>query len=249
MFELARAAGSDGGEARGVRDGGGENEVVAFAGAVAEAGGREHGARAEVRHLAGEFDGIGTGGGSAAVDVDFALRGERGIGVGVDGNDDAPAAEFADGLGDEVGVAEGGGGNGNLGGAGFEGGFDVGDGTNASADGHGNFHGGGDAGENVEERAAVFDGGVDVEEAELVGPGGLVGGGAGDGVAGIDDVDEMDALDDAAFADVEAGHDGNGLGGDVGGAHGCPFFENGGEDSMGRERGKAGKGEWDAWDE
>ena len=47
----------------------------------------------------------------------------------------------------------------------------------------------------------------DVEEAELVGPRLVIGGSGLDGVAGIPEIDEVDALDDAALFHVEAGYD------------------------------------------
>ena len=47
----------------------------------------------------------------------------------------------------------------------------------------------------------------DVEEAQFVGAGGIVGHPRLDGVAGIAQVEELDALDDAAVFDVEAGND------------------------------------------
>ena len=47
----------------------------------------------------------------------------------------------------------------------------------------------------------------DVEEDELVGALGVVAGGELDRVAGVAEVDEVGALDDAAAIDVEAGDD------------------------------------------
>ena len=55
--------------------------------------------------------------------------------------------------------------------------------------------------------AAVLVARGDVEEAQFVGAGLVVGDGAFDGVAGVAQVDEIDALDDAAVLDVEAGDD------------------------------------------
>ena len=51
--------------------------------------------------------------------------------------------------------------------------------------------------------------GADIEEAELVGPGGVIGARLLDRIAGIAQIDEIDALDDAALGDVEAGDDAN----------------------------------------
>ncbi len=49
--------------------------------------------------------------------------------------------------------------------------------------------------------------GGDVEEAEFVGTGGIIGPRARHRIAGIDEIDEIDALDDTAVLDVEAGND------------------------------------------
>jgi hypothetical protein len=65
----------------------------------------------------------------------------------------------------------------------------------------------GGARHDVKKRVAVFDAGRDVEEAELVGPFPVVETGRLDRVAGIDQVDEIDALDHPAVLDVEAGDD------------------------------------------
>ena len=65
----------------------------------------------------------------------------------------------------------------------------------------------GGAGDDVEDRLAVFGRGGDVEEAELVGAGRVIGLGRLDRIAGVDQVDEVDALDDAAVLDVETGDD------------------------------------------
>ena len=52
-------------------------------------------------------------------------------------------------------------------------------------------------------------GGGDVEEAEFVGAGGVIGDRRFDGIAGVAQVDEIDALDHAAVLDVEAGDHAN----------------------------------------
>ena len=73
--------------------------------------------------------------------------------------------------------------------------------------------------DHVEDRAALLVARGDVEEAELVCPRLVVSGGGLDRIAGVAEVDEVDALDDAAVFHVEAGddadlqHDANGLSG------------------------------------
>ena len=51
---------------------------------------------------------------------------------------------------------------------------------------------------HVEHGAAVFVGGGDVEKAKLVGAGGVIGNRRFHGIAGVAQIDEVDALDDAA---------------------------------------------------
>jgi hypothetical protein len=65
----------------------------------------------------------------------------------------------------------------------------------------------GRARDDIEDRLAIVGGGSDVEEAELVGTRGIIGRRRLDRVAGIDEVDEIDALDDAAVLHVQAGDD------------------------------------------
>ena len=48
-------------------------------------------------------------------------------------------------------------------------------------------------------------GGGDVEKAQLIGAGGVIGDRRFDGIAGVAQIDEVDALDDAAVLDVETG--------------------------------------------
>ena len=60
---------------------------------------------------------------------------------------------------------------------------------------------------HVEDGAALLVAGGDVEEAELVGAGLVIGRGGLDRIAGVAQIDEIDALDDAAFFHVEAGDD------------------------------------------
>ena len=67
--------------------------------------------------------------------------------------------------------------------------------------------GGGRATHHVEQDAAVLVARGDVEEAELVGARRVIGQRAFDRIAGIAQALEIDALDDAAVLDVEAGDD------------------------------------------
>ena len=74
-----------------------------------------------------------------------------------------------------------------------------------------------------EDGVAVLVAGRDVEEAQLVGAGLIVGRGRLDGIAGVLEVDEVDALDDAPVLDVEAGDEADLEHGQAGvGASGMP---------------------------
>ena len=84
---------------------------------------------------------------------------------------------------------------------------DILDRAHAAADGERHEAGLGGAPHHVEHDAAVLVARGDVEEGELVGAGFVIGDGRGDRIAGIAQVDEIDALDDAAVFDVEAGND------------------------------------------
>ncbi len=60
---------------------------------------------------------------------------------------------------------------------------------------------------HVEHDAAVLVACGDVEKCQLVGAGLVIGNGRGDRIAGVAQIDEIDAFDDAAVFDVEAGDD------------------------------------------
>ena len=64
--------------------------------------------------------------------------------------------------------------------------------------------------DDIEQCAAVFVAGGDVEEAEFVGACRIIGGGGLHRIAGITQRDEVDALDHAAIGDIEAGDDADG---------------------------------------
>ena len=61
--------------------------------------------------------------------------------------------------------------------------------------------------DDVEQDPAILMARGNVEEAEFVRPGPVVGDGALDRIAGVPQIDEIDALDDPAVLDVEAGND------------------------------------------
>ena len=127
--------------------------------------------------------------------------------LGVDGDDDALRAEFLGRFAHEFAARDGGRVDRDLVGARLQQLADILDRAHAAADRHRHEAALRRALDDVEDRVAVLVAGRDVEEAELVGAGRIVGGGGLDGIAGIAQADEVDALDDAAVLDVEAGND------------------------------------------
>jgi hypothetical protein len=107
----------------------------------------------------------------------------------------------------ERGVGEGGGVDADFVGSGFEDGCGIGCGANASADGEGDEEGLRGAADGFEERGAALVRGGDVKEDNFVCA--LLGVAVGEcgWVSGVDEVEELDAFDDAAVANVEAGYD------------------------------------------
>src|SRR6202011_5457067 len=79
--------------------------------------------------------------------------------------------------------------------------------AHAAADRERHEAGLGGAPHDVEDDAAVLVARRNVEEAQLVGPGGVVGDRRLDRIAGVAQVDEADALDHAAVLHVETGDD------------------------------------------
>ena len=79
--------------------------------------------------------------------------------------------------------------------------------VHAAADGERNEHLVGDALDHFVEQRALLDARADVEERELVGALLVVAARDFDRIAGIAQVDEVHALDDAPVGDVEAGDD------------------------------------------
>ena len=112
-------------------------------------------------------------------------------------------ADFAD----ELGPSDGGGVDADLVGTGIEDGGGVFGGADAAADGEGNEEHVGGALDGVEQRAAALVRGGDVEQDDLVGAAARVAMRELGGVAGVDDVEELDAFDDASGAHVKTGDD------------------------------------------
>ena len=131
-----------------------------------------------------------------AVGEDFPAS--LGCALGVNGDDDALRAEFFRRFANEAGIGHGGGIDRDLVGAGEQQIADVVQRAHAAA--HSQRHEAGfrRALHDVEQNAAVFMACGDVEKAEFVGAGGVIGDGAFDRIAGVAQIDEIDAFDDAS---------------------------------------------------
>ena len=125
-----------------------------------------------------------------------------------DAGDPVQASMAYDAAGaDELAVGDGGRVDRRLVGAGEQQLTDVIERSHAAADRQGHEADLGGAADDVDDRAAVLVARRDVEEAQFVGPRLVVGDGALNWIAGVAQVDELDALDDAAVLDVEARND------------------------------------------
>jgi len=127
--------------------------------------------------------------------------------AGVDGGDDALCAVACGRLFDERRIVHTRGIDAHLVGAGIEQRADVVDVAHASSDRQGNEHLVGHGTDHLVEQPAGLHACPDIEEGELIGALAVVAAGDFDRVAGIAQVDEIDAFDDAALGNVEAGND------------------------------------------
>src|SRR5690606_3168892 len=158
-------------------------------------------AGAALDRLDGEFYRVDAGGGAAAMGEDLpgrtvgAARGLRLAAPRVDGDDDALVAELVGSAGHEIGIVHRGGIDGHLVGAAEEGRPALPAGAHAGADGNGREALLGRPRGDVEDRLAIVRAGGDVEEAQLVRPRRVIGAGRLDRIAGIDEIDELHALD------------------------------------------------------
>jgi len=205
VIEVACAAAGDDGDGDGFADGAGEGDVVTGLGAVGVHAGEEDFTGAAAADFGGPFDGVEFGGVASAVGVNGP--GAVGVAFGVDGDDEALAAEGFGGFVDDVGGLHCGGVDADFVGAGEEHFAHVSDGADAAADGEGHEAGGGGAGDDVDHGFALFVGGGDVEEDEFVCALGVVDFGALHGITGVAEFEELGAFDDTAFFDVETGDD------------------------------------------
>ena len=191
-----------------VGDGARQGDVITGLGAVAIHGGQQDFAGAEIDHAPGELHRVDAGRPPPAMGEDLpailALDGDL---LGIDRHDDALVAEFFRRRAHEIRIGDRGRVDRDLVGAGQKQLADVAERAHAAADRQRHEALLGRAGNHVEDRLSVFGGGGDVEEAELVRTGGVIGLSRLDRIAGVDQVHEIDALDDAAVLDVQTGDD------------------------------------------
>ena len=160
--------------------------------------------------LARPLDDAAAGGLAAALHEHLRIAhriGGLGIAARVDGDDDGLRAEAAaDGV-DERWIGERGGVDAHLVRAGFEDLLGIACGANAAAHAEGDEQLARSAADGVEQRLAAFVRRGDVEQHDFVGAFAGVARGLRSGIAGVDEVDELHAFDDAAGVHVEAGDD------------------------------------------
>jgi hypothetical protein len=136
--------------------------------------------------------------------------GARGAAAGVQGDDEHLGAEPVRDLRHQCRPGDGGGVDADLVGPGAQQPVDVGDAADATAHGERDEDLLGGARHDVVGGVAAVGRGGDVEEGELVRALGVVAAGQLDGVPGVAQVGEVDALDDPAGLDVQAGDDADG---------------------------------------
>src|SRR5690606_16769030 len=222
----ADAAGGDDRDADRVAHRAGEAEVEAVARAVAIDAGEENFARARRFHALRPFDRIEAGGLAPAVGEHLPAFAGRSL-LGVDGDDDALAADHARGLLHERRVLHRGGVDGHLVGAGIEEAPHVSHLAHAAAHRERDEDARGDGLDDAEQDVALVGARRDVEEGDLVGPLLVVARGDLDRVARVAQADEVHALHHPPGGDVEAGNDALGeRHGEVSGAGRAqaPFF-------------------------
>ncbi len=150
---------------------------------------------------------------AAAMGEDLEARRRAGVAalathaLRVDGDDDALGAEFLRRRAHEIAVLHRRGVDRDLVGAGLEQLAHIVELAHAAAHGERHEAALGRAPDDVEDGVAVLVARGDVEEAELVGARLVIGGGGLHRIAGVTQVDEFDALDDAAVFHVKAGDD------------------------------------------
>src|SRR5262245_58088245 len=206
VIERAHAAARDHRHGHGVGDGAGEFEIETFSRAVAIHGGEQDLARAERRHLARIAERFDAGRLAPAMAENFEARlpALAGHALRVDGDDYALRAELLGNRAHQASVLHRRRVDGDLVGAGFEQCAHVLDRAYPAADRERHEAALGGAAYDVENGAALLVACRDVEEAKFVRARLVVSRGRLHRVAGVAQIDELDAFDDAPLFHVEA---------------------------------------------
>ncbi len=182
-----------------------QRQIVADLRSIAIHRGEQDFARAEADQFFCVLDRIDAGALSAAMGEDFEFVWRHLLGV--DGGHDALAAEFFRSLADEFRAAHGFGVDAHLVGAREQEAANIIERAHAAAHGERHetdFRG---AAHHIEQDAALFMRGGDIEEAEFIGARRIIEHRLFDGIARIAQVDEVHALDDAAILHIQTGND------------------------------------------
>src|SRR5258706_2819684 len=203
ILDIADAARRDHRNFHRVGHGTGEFQVIARLHAIAVHGGQQDLARAETHQLARMFHRIDAGGFAAAMGENlvvtlFAL-------LGVDGGDNTLAAEFLRRHFDKFRTADGGGIDRDLVGPRQQQGANVFQRAHPAAHRQRHETDFRCAMDHLQQSAAIFMRGGDVEKTKLVGSGLVINDGLLHRIAGIAQTFEIHALDHAAVLDVQAG--------------------------------------------
>lgn len=208
VLQGSHATRRDHGNTHGIGDGARESEVVASPCAVTIHARQQNLSCAEVHDTFGPRDRVEPRIGASPMGEHVpAWRIVCPGTLGIDGDDDRLRAPTGGCAFDESGIADGGCIDGDLVGTCIEQRFDVTFAFHATTDGEGSEDTVCRCTHHVEQRAASFVGGRDVEERDLVSASGVVALGHLDGVPRITQRDELHAFDDAPVFDIEAGND------------------------------------------
>ena len=210
VFEFAGAAAGDDRDVDGFADAACDFEIEAGFRAVGVDAVEDDFAGAQVDGALGPIDSFHAGGFATALGEDFPAIG--GDALGIDGDDDALAAEFFGAVGDEFGRGDGGRVDADFVGTGFKHDTHVGHGADAAADGEGHEATIGNALDDIDHGGAAVGAGGDVEKDHFIGTLLIVTNGEFDGITDVTEFAgfgfaELDAAGDLASVDVEAWDD------------------------------------------
>ncbi len=182
----------------------GQPDVVAVFGSVRIHAREKDLARAKSFDCLGPLQGINPGGSPAAVDVDLPSGGMAFRALRVHGNHDALRAELVRRFGYQAGALDRSRVDSHLVSAGLQYSAEILDAPDSPADGERNEHLLGGAGGKLYDDVAPLVAGGDIQEDDLVRALLVVERCEFDRVTGIAEIDELRALDDPSFFDVEA---------------------------------------------